>query len=267
MPYQGRNVRVVAIRDLTWRKMMEEEKAQLQKENLNFSMKTLRFVTHELKSPLGTMQTMITVMLEGYMGEVSEDIGSYLRRIRHNCEELQDMVKNYLDISRLGMGELVARKASVNYFKEVVAPCIEQTQILFDSRKVCLTVDCPDNLTVHADHDLLRIALTNYLTNAAKYGASEKQARLTVLENDGIISTTVWNEGAGFMPEEKDLLFTKFSRLKNEHTVKQRGSGLGLFLIKQIIELHQGKVWAESEPGKWAKFCFSFPINEVKSIH
>jgi PAS domain S-box-containing protein len=259
IPHQGKDVRIVAIRDLTWRRAMEEEKERIQQENLNFSMKTLRFVTHELKSPLSTMQTMITVMLEGYMGEVSDDVGSYLLRIRHNCEELQDMVKNYLDISRLGMGELVARKASVNYYKEIVNPCVEQTQILFESRDLTLSVDCPKNLTVQVDQDLLRIALTNYLTNATKYASGKTPVRLMVDQKGDKVVTSVWNEGMGFLPEEKFLLFNKFSRLKNENTLKQRGSGLGLYLVKNIINLHGGKVWAESTPGKWAKFCFDFP--------
>jgi len=264
MPYQGRDVRVVAIRDLTWRKAMEEEKARLQKETYTFSMDTLGFVTHELKSPLSAMQSLIVLMLEGYVGEVPEKIGTYLIRIRRNCEELQDMVKNYLDLSRIGMGELVARKVPVNYYKTIVEPCVEHTQILFDSREVTLSVDCPENITVRADHDLLRIALTNYLTNAAKYGAAHTQVRLTVREEQGSISTTVWNEGAGFRPEEQPSLFTKFSRLENENTYKNRGSGLGLYLTKYIIELHHGKVWAESVPEQWAKFCFSIPLSTSK---
>jgi PAS domain S-box-containing protein len=267
MPHQGKDLRIVAIRDLTRHRAMEEEKARIQQENLNFSMKTLRFVTHELKSPLATMQTMITVMLEGYMGEVSEDVGSYLQRIRHSCEDLQDMIKNYLDISRLGMGELVARKAPINYYKEIVEPCVEQTQILFESREVILSVDCPVDLTVQADHDLLRIALTNYLTNAAKYASPQTQARLNVSKEKGNIFTSVFNEGMGFLPGEQNLLFEKFSRLKNENTMKQRGSGLGLYLVKNIIQLHGGKVWAESTPNKWAKFCFSFPTGDESIVN
>ena len=259
MPYQGRKVRVVAARDLTWQKEMEREKAQIQEENLQFSMKTLGFVTHELKSPLGTMHTMITVMLKGYMGEVSDEIQSYLLRIRRNCEELQDMVKNYLDISRLGMGELIVRKAPVDYYKEIIEPCVEQCQLLFESREVTLAVNCPKDVTIQIDQDLLRIALSNYLTNAAKYGAKQTEIRLTVSEDKGILSTTVWNKGAGFRPAEKALLFSKFSRLKNENTIRQRGSGLGLYLIKHIIELHKGKVWADSDPGKWAEFGFNLP--------
>jgi PAS domain S-box-containing protein len=264
MPYQGRNVRVVAIRDLTWRKAMEEEKARLQKESYTFSMDTLGFVTHELKSPLSAMQSLIVLMLEGFVGEVPEKVGSYLVRIRRNCEELQDMVKNYLDLSRIGIGELVANKVPANYYETIVEPCVEHTQILFDSREVTLSVDCPEDITAQADHDLLRIALTNYLTNAAKYGAAHTQVRLTVSEEQGSISTTVWNEGAGFHPEEQSSLFSKFSRLENENTYKNRGSGLGLYLTKYIIELHQGKVWAESVPKKWAKFCFSIPSGNSK---
>jgi PAS domain S-box-containing protein len=261
MPYQGRDVRVGAIRDLTWRKAMEEEKARIQKENLTFSLDTLGFVTHELKSPLAAMQTLIAVMLEGLVGEVPEKIGTYLVRIRRNCEELQDMVKNYLDLSRIGMGELVVRKAPVNYHKEIVEPCVEHSQILFKSRELTLAVDCPENVAVQADRELLRVALTNYLTNAAKYGAEHTQVRLTVREDQGKLTTTVWNKGAGFRPDEQASLFAKFSRLENKNTLRNRGSGLGLYLTKHIVELHNGKVWAESAPDKWAKFCFSVPLN------
>ena len=85
---------------------------------------------------------------------------------------------------------------------------------------------------------------------------------MTPSENfETMISTTVWNEGVGFRPEEQASLSTKFSRLQNENTVKNRGSGLGLYLTKHIIELHGGKVWAESVPEQWANFCFSFPMN------
>ena len=124
-----------------------------------------------------------------------------------------------------------------------------------------LTVTSPENLTAFADPELLRIALVNYLTNAAKYGAENKQATLTVVEEQGTISISVWNEGVGFKAEDREKLFAKFSRLKNKNTADKRGSGLGLFLIKSIVEQHAGEVWAESEPGQWAKFCFRLPVN------
>jgi K+-sensing histidine kinase KdpD len=141
-----------------------------------------------------------------------------------------------------------------------VEPCVEHAQILFSSREVTLAVDCPENAVVQADQELLRIALTNYLTNAAKYGAEHTQVRLTVNEDNGKLTSAVWNEGAGFSPEEQSSLFGKFSRLANKNTLKNRGSGLGLYLTTYIIELHGGAVWAESVPGKWAQFNFSIPM-------
>ena len=114
---------------------------------------------------------------------------------------------------------------------------------------------CPER------HLNFTLVLTNYLTNAAKYGKEHGQATLTVVEDQGAMTVSVWNEGAGFTAEEKALLFSKFSRLKNENTANKRGSGLGLFLVKYILELHEGSVWAESEPGQWAKFCFRLPVN------
>jgi signal transduction histidine kinase len=222
-------------------------------------MQMLGFVTHELKSPLASTQSMIAVMLEGFVEGVPDKVKNFLIRINRNSEELQDMVKNYLDLSRAERDELIANKSQINFHKEVVIPCVEQTQSLFDSRRVILTVTSPEDLSIHADPELMRIALTNYLTNAAKYGEENKQAILTVAEEQGFLTVSVWNEGAGFSTEEKERLFQKFSRLKNPNTANKRGSGLGLFLVKHILELHDGKVWAESESGQWAKFCFSFP--------
>ncbi len=233
---------------------------QLETANRNY-MQMLGFVTHELKSPLAAMQSMISMVVDGYAGEVSEKVGKHLVRIKRNCEELQDMVKNYLDLSRAERGELVPKKSPVHFHQEVVNACVDQTRALFDSRGVTLTVTSPEDLRVLVDPELMRIALTNYLTNAAKYGTENKQASLTVNVEQGFLTVSVWNEGIGFTVEEKESLFKKFSRLRNPNTANKRGSGLGLFLIRRILELHDGNVWAESEPGQWANFCFRFPIN------
>ena len=76
---------------------------------------------------------------------------------------------------------------------------------------------------------------------------------------------SVWNEGAGFTPEEGEALFGKFTRLKNKNTRGKPGSGLGLFLTRRIVERHGGRAWAESAPGEWARFNMSIPLRERKS--
>ena len=107
----------------------------------------------------------------------------------------------------------------------------------------------------------MRIGLGNLLSNAAKYGRESGQARLQAAVDGGQLTVCVWNEGPGFSQEDRKLLFGKFSRLRNPNTRDKRGSGLGLYLCKQVVDLHGGQAWAESEPGQWARFCFRVPLS------
>jgi len=239
-------------------RQLAEANEQLQRANRNY-METLGFVTHELKSPLAAMQSMIDLLVSGTLGELPEKAQRPLVRIKRNCEELQDMVKNYLDLSRAERGELEAEKRPIDFVKEVVEPCLAQAQPLFASRNMRVETAHPDTLMVEADAELMRIALANYLSNAAKYGREGGRAKLEAdVEGDDVI-VSVWNEGAGFTDEDRDRLFKKFSRLRTKETRDKRGSGLGLFLSKEVLRLHGGEVRAESAPGEWARFSFRFP--------
>ena len=231
---------------------------KIEQSNRNY-MQTLGFVTHELKAPLAAIQMLIATMVDGYLGKVSPQVSDFFVRIQRNCEELQDMVRDYLDLSRLERGELVANKSLIDLSKTVVEMTMDQTAVFFRSRKINVEVDCPAELPVVADPSLLRIALNNFLTNAAKYGREGGRATVTVKLEDGRVTMSVWNEGEGFPAEAADHLFEKFFRVRNSSTHSKRGSGIGLFTVKNIAELHGGRAWAESEPGAWAAFHLSFP--------
>jgi two-component system NtrC family sensor kinase len=232
---------------------------QLEQSNRNY-MQTLGFVTHELKAPLAAIQMLIATVVDGYCGKVTEQASDLLIRIQRNCEELQDMVRDYLDLSRVERGELVARPSAFDLRRTVVEPAVDQTAIFFRSRKINVEVACPEGLTITADPELLRIALNNYLTNAAKYGREGGRAAVRVSVQDGSVRMTVRNDGEGFPVAEAEHLFEKFFRLKNANTHSKRGSGLGLFTVRNIAELHGGRAWAEAEPGRWAAFHLSLPV-------
>lgn len=233
---------------------------KLMEANQNY-MQMLGFITHEIRSPVSTIETMTDVLLKGLLGDIPKKVRDSLTRVKRNCEELQDMVSNYLDLSRAERGELVVEKSGVNVPHEIVKPIVEQTQILFESRGIALKVNCSSDLTLEADARLLKMALGNYLTNAAKYGRESGRAKLDVSSQDGKVVFCVWNEGPGFSTEDQKKLFQKFSRIRNRETQTKRGSGLGLFLCKKVIEEHGGSVWAESEVERWARFCFSIPLS------
>ena len=113
-------------------------------------------------------------------------------------------------------------------------------------------------MNTQADPELLRIATGNYLSNAAKYGTDGGGVSLRARREGVALIVEVENEGAGFTAEEQAKLFGKFTRLNNALTRDRRGSGLGLYLTWQILELHGGSVSAESEPG--IKTCFGYRL-------
>jgi signal transduction histidine kinase len=226
--------------------------------NRNY-MQTLGFVTHELKAPLAAIQMLIATMVDGYLGKVSPQVADFFVRIQRNCEELQDMVRDYLDLSRLERGELIANQSAIDLRKTVVEMALDQTAVFFRSRNIDVELNCPGELPVVADPGLLRIALNNFLTNAAKYGREGGRATVSVTLEAGFVTLCVRNDGEGFPPEAAEHLFEKFFRVRNSNTHAKRGSGIGLFTVKNIADLHGGRVWAESEPGSWAAFYLSFP--------
>lgn len=170
------------------------------------------------------------------------------------------MVKDYLDLSRAERGSLVAKVSAIDLFADVVEPSIALVEGLFRSRDMRLDIAEREPIALDGDPELLRIALTNLLNNAAKYGREGGRAVLEVEPGDGGVSLGVWNEGEGFSAAEREQLFAKFSRLRNANTRSKKGSGLGLFLTAQIVEQHGGSVEAESEPGEWARFGFRLPL-------
>ncbi len=240
---------------------LRETNADLERVNTNY-MNTLGFVTHELKAPLANIQSLVSLVVDGYVGDVPEKARGTLTRIQRNCEELQDMVKNYLDLSRAERDELQPEMRRIDLVADVVTPVVTQAESLFRSRDLVLEIETPESIPLDGDPELLRIALTNYVNNAAKYGREGGRARLTVTSCDGW-AVEMWNEGEGFLEIERASLFRKFSRLKNANTRSKKGSGLGLYLTDRIIALHGGRTDAESEHGVWARFRFHLPADSL----
>ena len=106
----------------------------------------------------------------------------------------------------------------------------------------------------------------NLLSNAIKYGYSGGKIQLEVDEDDDFVILSVFNEGQGIPRDKIDKLFKKFSRINGSGYAGKKGTGLGLYICKEIIEKQGGKIWAESSEGNWAKFIFSLP-KQRKNFH
>ena len=237
---------------------LQQSNEQLTQLNRNY-MEMLGFVTHELKSPLSSMIFNAAALRDGYFGTLTDDQKKAAAAITRNANYLSDMIANYLSLSRIEKGEMEVHTQPIDLCGDVVAPMIDQTRAQFDRAKMSLEVHLPDRLDVVADPELLRVVVDNLLSNAAKYGKEGGRVDVEVGESDGEATVSVWNEGEGISEANLPKLFGKFVRLDQPSTKARKGTGLGLFVCREIIEKHGGRIWAESEPGRSARFTFAIP--------
>ena len=171
------------------------------------------------------------------------------------------MPRNYLDLARIEKGELKVRFKKADMIKDVVHPVLEDLRPMINERGVTIEEMLPDSVPVYGDVALLKIAYRNLLDNALKYGNQEGRVKLGFEEKDGVMQFEVWNEGPGLTPEQLPRLFEKFVRFDTP-AESSRSTGLGLFITRDILTKHGGRIWAESEAGQWMRFRFVLPAKD-----
>jgi len=239
------------------RKVLRELDERLQAVTKNY-MDMLGFVAHELKNPLSSAIMGLYTVKDGYLGELSPAQKEALDAVGRSLDYFHEMIKNYLELSRAERGELKVNKQRLAVHS-VVEPVIESLKQELERRKMMIRNNIPAGLCVEADRDLLRIVYDNLLSNAVKYGREGGNVVLDAQESSDEVVLSVYNEGPGIPKDKMALLFKKFGRLDNPAFVGRTGTGLGLFICKEIVEKHGGRIWVESEEGKWAKFIFTLP--------
>jgi len=230
----------------------------LKKINSNY-MEILGFVTHEIKNRLGIILGSAYNLKGGIVGKLNEGQKKMVDILLRNTERLSEMIKNYLDLSRIEKGELKVNKQEVDFKKDILEPVLDEFKGQIEEGGILLEVNSVKSCKIMADPDLLKIVMENLLSNAIKYGKEKGKIKIEIQKEKDNWRINVWNEGEGISESKIDQLFTKFTRLGGEKFRKERGSGLGLFITKEIIQKHGGKIWAESEKGKWANFIFTLP--------
>ncbi len=221
-------------------------------------------VSHELKSPLATVQTTAETLHRGYFGELAPEHKKIVETILRNCAYLEDVIRSYIDLSKMELDGLSAFTREIRLGADVVREVLDEPEAKDNLKRMAVVQETVDDPVVHGDPELLKIVVRNLINNAVKYGkeGTEVKVRLERRGDEAVLS--VHNEGVGISKEDiEKRLFKRFERLKQSGTEGVKGSGLGLYICKAIIDKHGGRIWAESEPGSWAKFSFALAV--VKS--
>jgi signal transduction histidine kinase len=225
----------------------------------------LRFVdtlSHELKTPLTSIIAAAGLLAEELeTGDRSHQ--KLIQTIIHNANTLETRLAELLDIVKTGSGKLQLQLEPVDMKSLILGTC-QQMSPLLQGKRQQLNTDLSDAVPIiHGDGQRLEQVLLNLLNNAAKFTPEGGHILVRARKNDADLVIDVRDDGIGIAREEQSRLFKPYSRLSSDRQ-RHPGLGLGLALAKQVVELHGGKIWVESEPGKGSTFSFSLPRHPVK---
>jgi signal transduction histidine kinase len=220
----------------------------------------LRFVdtlSHELKTPLTSIIAAAGLLAEEL--ETSDQPHQKLiQTIIHNANTLETRLAELLDIVKTGTGKLQLQVGPVDVKSLILGTC-QQISPMLRGKRQKLNTDFPDAIPIiHGDGQRLEQVLLNLLNNAAKFTPEGGNILVRVRKEDTSLVVEVQDNGIGIAREEQSQLFKPYSRLSSDRQ-RHPGLGLGLALAKQVVELHGGRIWVESEPGKGSTFSFSLP--------
>ncbi|MBM4149280.1 MAG: HAMP domain-containing protein [Lentisphaerae bacterium] len=238
---------------------LAEREERLLALNRNY-METLGFVSHELKSPVATIMNYAYLLNQKRLGPLTEAQEKAIRSIESGSKRLVEMVRHYLNLSRIENKEVHPVPTRFDVLSEVLQPLSDDLGADMAARQMRLTVHVPQGTFLSADANMSREVFENLLGNAVKYGRAGGEVSVSVEPEGGMMRFRIRNEGEGIPADKLDAIFQKFTRLEGSSAVRgQKGTGLGLFITKNIIEAHGGAIRAASKQGEWAEFEFTLP--------
>jgi signal transduction histidine kinase len=223
----------------------------------------LRFIdtlSHELKTPLTSIIAAAGLLAEELQTTADESHQKLIQTIIHNANTLETRLAELLDIVRTGSGKLQLQFEPVDMKSLVLGTCMQISPLLRGKGQK-LKTELPDSLPiVRGDGQRLEQVLLNLMNNATKFTPEGGNILVRVRKQDTGLVVEVQDDGIGIAKEEQTRLFKPYSRLSSDRQ-RHPGLGLGLALSKQVVELHGGRIWVDSEPGKGSTFSFFLPRN------
>jgi signal transduction histidine kinase len=226
----------------------------------------LRFIdtlSHELKTPLTSIIAAAGLLAEELQNTADDSLKKLMQTIIHNANTLETRLAELLDIVKTGSGKLQLQFEPVDMKSLIQGTCLQVSPLL-RNKGLKLTTEIPDRMPiVHGDGPRLEQVMLNLMTNAAKVTPEGGNIAIRARQQDNGLIVEVQDNGIGIAREEQSRLFKPYSRLSSDRQ-RHPGLGLGLALSKQVVELHGGRIWVDSEPGKGSTFSFFVPRRPVR---
>lgn len=254
-------------KEVKTRQKIEKLAGELEKANVRLReldrQKTqfLSIASHQFRSPLTAIKGYASLILEGSFGQMTEKMKEPIENILKSAENLVLTVEDFLNISRIEQGRMKYNFEDTD-IREMVSEVVEEQRPVVEERGLRFEFvgSKGESYKSKVDVGKMRQVIINLIDNSAKY-TPKGSVTVKVDKSHGKILISVKDTGVGITLENKEKLFKMFSRMKNAHKVNVSGTGLGLYVAKQMVEAHKGRIWAESD-GVGQGSTFFVELNE-----
>jgi PAS domain S-box-containing protein len=248
-PIKGDNGKIIAaasiITDITQQKLAEKRKDDF-----------INMASHELKTPVTSMNLYVASLLGNIKNTNNPKALKTINSIKNQTKKLEDLIDDLLDVTRLNTGKLTFNLEKFN-IDDVIEETIDSIK---DTTRQKLIFGSKSKATVNADKFRVSQVITNFLTNAIKYSRQEGNIVVSSKKSKGQLVVSVQDSGIGIQKDELTKIFDRLYQVDGAAEKTYPGLGMGLFISREIIIRHKGKIWAESTLGKGSTFYFSLPL-------
>ena len=238
--------------------LLQQQQKELQR--LNESKDDfISLASHQLRTPATAIKQLLGLLIDGIAGDVPENILDVLRKTYDSNERQIAIVNSLLKVAQIDSGKIVLRKQSTDLNK-IMSDIVKQYTGIINNKDQTIILSLQNEpLYGYVDETYYRMAIENILDNASKY--TDEGGTITISSKliDDYVVVLIADTGMGIKPENIPVLFDKFSRVTSDMTHKVAGSGLGLYWVEKVIDLHQGKVEVESEINVGTTFSVCVP--------
>lgn len=219
-------------------------------------------ISHELRTPLNAIIGFSEALKLKIFGTLNEKQEEYIEDIHTSGIHLLGMINDLLDLSKIEAKEMqIYKKNFVVY--SAVYEVLNVVSAILDKKNIVIKIICEDkNIEIFADYRKFQQILYNLLSNAAKFTPENGKIEIGISKSDNNLKIYVKDNGIGIDIKFHEKIFLKFQQVDNSYTRKQGSTGLGLTITKELVEMHNGKIWIESNPGKGATFFILLPLNQ-----
>jgi len=263
-PFSPDELRIILSRALEHRRLAREAEA-LRREKKLLEENFITMVSHQLRSPLVVIQQYFEVLLAGMAGAVDEKPREMIRKAGERLQGLLNLINDWLDLARIDKGRLGDKLRAVD-LGATLRKLIEFMEPQAKEFHVSLEWDGPSGSApeVMGDEESLEQVFTNLLSNAIKFNKPQGRVRVSLKEEPEFMTVEIRDTGIGIAREHLPFIFDQFYQISRREGKKMRGSGLGLSIAKKIVEAHNGRIDAASEPGVGTAFSVRLPKAESK---